>query len=177
MKTANDSIREDRENYIDGMELHLVNAMKLAGEVAMGISMDSLRPEILEELSMGLVCVRNLKDLEAKQFEIIMNKVHEAMREHKGAERQGAYEKHARKWDEVEAYVRSHGQVIVERNFLEEALEASAEVLQRLPWVLDEDGTLASNAVEIFAKLRLMLPSEVATIGDIDTSDNEQAAE
>ena len=44
MKTANDSVREDRENYLVGVEEHIVTTLKLAGEVQMGISMDSLRP-------------------------------------------------------------------------------------------------------------------------------------
>lgn len=81
----------------------------------------------------------------------------------------------ARKLEEVEQHVRDHGQVIVERNFLEEALEASAEILERMPWVNDPDGTLIENAVEVFAKLRLMLPRDVPEEEDFDTSDNESA--
>lgn len=57
---------------------------------------------------------------------------------------------------------------------LEEALEASANVLERIPWVADPDGTLIENAVDVFARLRVMVPRKVPDDEeDFDVSDNE----
>lgn len=84
----------------------------------------------------------------------------------------------ARQSEEAEKYARRYGQVIVERDMLEEALEAAANVLERIPWVADPDGTLIENAVDVFARLRVMLPRKVQEEEeDIDTSDNEEVAQ
>lgn len=63
MKNANESVAEDRENYLEGIEQHFVNGLKIVGEGSMGIDLNSIRGDLFEELSRGLVCIKNLREL------------------------------------------------------------------------------------------------------------------
>lgn len=136
MKNANESVAEDRENYLTGIEDHFVNALKIVGEGAMGIDLNSIRGTLFDELSMGLVCIKNLRELPEQE---------QSTEPAAQPTKEPSTRTHIRRDDDI----------------LADAFEAIGEVLSDLPFLNDgaETGShCMENAVKCYSSLHILRP-------------------
>jgi hypothetical protein len=190
MAAEKDEYMEHLNESFLGVFEHLTEAIRKLGLHAMGVDEDAVRHEALDQLAMGLQCLKTgeaqiraeyirIPDVQAKTaFPATPEHVGTTDIQPKTAASFARFE--ARK-DPKRSLI-GPGEILIEESFLQTALEAVEAVLEMAPHVRQEgDGgpSLEDEATRAFSALRAALRCGARSIEavDLDTSDNEEAAQ